>query len=97
MTDQIAPNYLTIGTDGEVGADFTGLINALGLIIPAADSTPPALDQSVRWVDANGDMVSQIYTFTGAGSQSEVEIEAHASDTLLNSSVAITSLTPQCR
>lgn len=100
MTDQISPNYLTIGADGEIGADFTGLINARGLIIPAAVSTPPALDQSVRWETTDGEVVTQLYAFAD-GSSSEFHAQAWATNSLTESSASIAALdsigNPQAR
>lgn len=49
--EQLSPNYLTLGPDGEVGANFTGLINALGLIIPAgiAQQPPQVASDQIVW------------------------------------------------
>lgn len=47
-----SPNYLTITPGGLVGANFTGLINALGLVIPEAPSNPQVNKNSIIWTDA---------------------------------------------
>lgn len=54
--EQLIPNYLTIDpATGEVGADFTGIIHALGLILPAAPNlnTPQGSNELV-WTALDG-------------------------------------------
>ena len=48
----ISPNFLTVNSDGTVGATFTGLIQALGLKLPSYVGSPPRLGpvtNSVQW------------------------------------------------
>lgn len=47
--DTLQPNYLTVNADGTVGADFTGKINAQGLILPTASSPPATAQSRVQW------------------------------------------------
>lgn len=60
-----SPTYLTIGTDGRVGATFTGIIRAQGVTL-VADVTPfPASlsDRLVQWVSPiDGDRSGVIWT-----------------------------------
>lgn len=48
-SEALQPNYLTVSPTGQVGADFTGIINALGLIIPAAQVGAPASTNKIVW------------------------------------------------
>lgn len=64
--EQLSPNYLTLDAFGNVGADFTGLVNALGLIIPAGTVQQPpqlATDQIV-WEAAGGVFVANVQAFS---------------------------------
>jgi hypothetical protein len=47
----ISPNYLTVDAQGHVSASFTGLINALGLVIPESQSASLALPNAIEWQD----------------------------------------------
>lgn len=66
--ETLQPNYLTVNKQGQVGADFTGLINALGLIIPAASGPSPGAVNRIQWQDtSNSDDVADLagVSFTG--------------------------------
>lgn len=52
--EQLSPNYLTVDPSGLVGAHFTGLVNALGLIIPESGGAAIQLTNSVQWQDPTG-------------------------------------------
>lgn len=73
--EQLSPNYLTVDAAGRVGAMFSGLINALGLILPASSiSTPPGQSQ-IQWQrTSDGAVVAQIYAqdLGGAGGRAGV-------------------------
>lgn len=58
--DSLQPNYLTVNPDGTIGADFTGKINAQGLILPAADSNTPPPDNKIQWTLSNGAAIADI-------------------------------------
>jgi hypothetical protein len=48
-SEVLEPNYLTVDPAGNVGANFTGTINALGLILPAGVSPSTTAQNQVRW------------------------------------------------
>lgn len=57
--ESLSPNYLTLGVDGEVGANFTGVVNALGLTLPAGVPLAPGPANEISWVrTADGDVVA---------------------------------------
>jgi hypothetical protein len=49
VADTLQPNVITVAANGEIGAAFTGLLNALGLIIPPAASPSYGLQNSITW------------------------------------------------
>jgi hypothetical protein len=65
--ETLTPNYLTIDPVTHlVGAKFTGIINALGLTLPAATSLPGSAANQVEWVrTSDGAVVAQIIGSTG--------------------------------
>lgn len=69
------PSYLTITPTGQVGADFTGLINALGLIIPAGISTQPQPQNQIVWEETNGGIVANIFAADFAG-ETELSLQS---------------------
>lgn len=73
--EQHVPTYLTTGPDGKVSAAFTGLVNALGLILPAGTGLPIGQAQAIRWQDANGAAVAQIYA-----TDQELDVEMLGTD-----------------
>lgn len=69
--EQLSPNYLTVDAQGRSGASFTGLINALGLILPAAaaPTLPIPAPSSVLWErQSDGAVVAEATAFGVAGS-----------------------------
>lgn len=71
--ESLSPNYLTVTPGGQVGANFTGLINALGLIIPASTFPTPGAQNSIQWIQqSNGAQVASVGAgYTGAGGAAE--------------------------
>ncbi|HWW67309.1 MAG TPA: hypothetical protein VNY83_04945 [Solirubrobacterales bacterium] len=53
MSDSMQITVLTVDPEGHVGADFTGLVNAQGLIMPEGGETPE-FENYVEWVDPQG-------------------------------------------
>lgn len=50
--DTLTPTYLTVTPDGKVGADFTGTVDALGVILPSGSSSlipPPVGINNIVW------------------------------------------------
>lgn len=60
------PNYQVINPDGTVGANFSGVINAQGLTIPASGSgSNYSAPNSVQWTrQSDGALVADIFPFT---------------------------------
>lgn len=61
--EALQPTYLTINPNtGLVGADFTGLVNALGLIIPAGSVFTPTPVNRIEWQrQSDGAVVADLY------------------------------------
>lgn len=59
----LQPNYLTIDPNtGVVGADFTGVISALGVTLPSGDTLTPPATNRVRWVrQSDGSVLADIF------------------------------------
>lgn len=79
--EQLSPNYLTLGPNGQVGANFTGLINALGLILPAGVSTTtPAGVNEVAWErQSDGAAVATVWAGeSGVGAAQEDVLQINA-------------------
>jgi hypothetical protein len=95
------PNYLTINpATGAIGANFTGLINALGLILPAA--LPPLTQtpsNTIEWQrPSDGTPVADIYAFrANADTNSFLEITADTIAGDANPSAIIVSSGPQSK
>lgn len=72
-TEGILQNFVTINpTTGVTNFNFTGIINALGLIIPAATgaSLTSALQNRVEWTDTAGDIIAELFAnTTGTGQE----------------------------
>lgn len=67
--DTLSPTYLTIDGQGRVSASFTGLINALGLVIPSGVSTTvPAGVNEIAWERASdGALVANVWAGEAGG------------------------------
>ncbi len=53
QADSLAPNYITINPDGQVGAEFTGTINAYGITLPLDEGTGAiSTEQVIQWLGA---------------------------------------------
>jgi hypothetical protein len=60
--DTLQPNYLTVNPDGSIGADFTGVINARGILMPEVEQGQPLRPSSIIWQRASdGAYTAQIY------------------------------------
>lgn len=55
QVDTLSPNYLVVNADGTVTANFSGFVDALGLQLPTALTTPDVEHHVdvIRWVDPN--------------------------------------------
>jgi hypothetical protein len=65
--ESLNPNYLTVNPQGQTGASFTGLVNALGLILPAAvaQQLPAQTTNQVVWEDTgSGALVASLEGFS---------------------------------
>jgi hypothetical protein len=84
-SEALNPNYLTVTPQGLVGADFTGVINAQGLVLPAATSITPAPVSEVAWKRASdGGLIATLFAYSIAGA-SQLDITADlASDSVAN-------------
>jgi hypothetical protein len=60
-SEQLIPNYLTISPGGQVGADFTGRVQASELDLIAGSPGSP-----IRWLNSQGGLVAQLSS-DGAG------------------------------
>lgn len=64
--DTLAPNVLTF-TGGTVGAKFTGLVNALGLVLPAGVGSPAPNNEIVWERISDGAVVATLSAVSGGG------------------------------
>lgn len=55
----VSPNFLTIDAQGRVSATFTGVVNAQGLNLQAAASSPGSANY-INWKDVNGALVASL-------------------------------------
>lgn len=53
-SEALSPNYMTVTPGGLVGADFTGLVNALGLVLPTGQGGAQTGANEINWQDATG-------------------------------------------
>lgn len=78
--ETLQPNYLSINpATGQIGANFSGLIQALGLILPAAGSSllPYPQNSSIEWVrQSDGAVVAQQSALSSGGTES-LEIRSY--------------------
>jgi hypothetical protein len=75
VADQLSPNYLTMTSGGQVGANFSGVINALGVTLPAG--TVKAANNEVAWKrTSDGAAVADIYGVSGGAGISTLNLEA---------------------
>lgn len=89
--EQLAPNYLTL-TNGLVGANFTGLINALGLIIPSAPTLTPGTSNEITWQRAaDGAGVATMAAASPAANQTDLTINAGDPSTDTGAAIDITA------
>lgn len=58
--ESLSPNYLTVNPTGQVGANFTGLINALGVVLPLGSFPTPQPQNSVEWTDTINEIVASM-------------------------------------
>lgn len=82
-SESLSPNYLTANAAGQVGANFTGLVNALGLILPTALSgfqPPTVANNQIVWEDSgNGALIANIQGFANdAGTTSGINVGSKA-------------------
>lgn len=68
-SEALNPNYLTLTPAGLVGANFTGVINALGLTLPAyqAGGAPTPAGNAIEWIRSDGVMIAQLGAFAAIG------------------------------
>jgi hypothetical protein len=52
LSDDVAPNFFTVNAKGEITAEFSGTINAFGLILPEEEKVGNASE--MKWVDGEG-------------------------------------------
>lgn len=56
--DSLAPNYLTIDAEGQVSANFSGVINAYGLLLPTYLTGGKASESFIKWIDPDDGKLS---------------------------------------
>lgn len=71
--EQLTPNYLTLSPTGQIGANFTGIINALGLVLKEATSGSLIPASAAVWEDAAGVVREWIQGFS-SGSQHQLAL-----------------------
>jgi hypothetical protein len=52
LPDDVAPNFFTVNSKGEITATFSGVINAFGLVLPENEKVGKASE--IQWVDDEG-------------------------------------------
>lgn len=72
-SEQAQPNYLTVDAQGRVSANFSGIINAQGVVIPSAFGGAPLPPNRISWQRASDRaFIADIFASTTvAGSTSE--------------------------
>src|SRR5215469_3602327 len=77
----ISDNFITINPNGTVGANFTGLINALGLILPAGTGAVSQAQNTVTWNRTTDNVpIATLYAFDqppGSGDQDQIGITSY--------------------
>lgn len=67
-SEALSPNYLTLDAQGNVGADFSGVIQADGITIPASNSIALAAQNEVAWQrTSDGALVADVGGYAGPG------------------------------
>lgn len=64
--DSMTPTYLTLSPTGQVGAAFTGLVNALGLVLPASTNFTPTNTNTVSWTTdgtQSGGLIAEMFGY----------------------------------
>ena len=60
-SEPLSPNYLTVTPAGLVSANFTGIVNALGLVLPASAVASPPPDSQIQWQrTSDGSLVASV-------------------------------------
>lgn len=99
--EQLSPNYLTLSPTGQVGANFTGLINALGLILPAGAGGPVPPEQTEEQVvwevaqpgpDPVGSVVGAVTAFDDQTGSQGISVSSQAQSSPDTSSALIRAL-----
>lgn len=66
--EALSPNFLTVTPAGQVGASFTGLVNALGLVLPTgAVLTPPSINRIIWQRASDGADTADISAVENSG------------------------------
>lgn len=64
--EALVPNYLTVDPQGRTGAAFSGLINALGLILPMTEDFTVSPINEITWeADTDGAQLAHIQADSG--------------------------------
>jgi hypothetical protein len=95
--EELSANYLTVTPGGLVGADFSGVIRASGVILPAATTSVPTPPNVVAWQrTADGAQVGQVYATTtippGPGGQQQLLLDSVAQTVTDSSTTVIAAL-----
>lgn len=78
--DSLTPNVITYD-GGTVGAKFTGLINALGVILPSAPGSSLTLPNAVEWQRAaDAALAAWVQGDWGPGLPTGMSVQAHNPD-----------------
>ncbi len=88
------PVYLTTDANGNVGANFTGKISALGIDILAGDSATPPADRKIRWhqTTLNGPVIAEVFTYQTAALSQYYQNTIFGVNQALNVSTATATL-----
>jgi hypothetical protein len=90
--ETLSPNYLTVDAAGHVGASFTGLINALGLILPAGVVSGPPLSSQIQWTrQADGALIADLLSYE-SGTVDVLQMDAKATAANYHSLVQLDAL-----
>jgi hypothetical protein len=75
--EALSPNYLTVDSQGRVGASFSGSISAQGVDLPSGTSSVLQPTNQIIWEPAaGGGVVASIGAFINAGDDSEIAVNA---------------------
>jgi hypothetical protein len=110
-SEALSPNYLTLDAEGNVGANFSGVIEADGVTLPASNTVALAAQNEVAWQrTSDGALIADVGGYAGpsgdvrlilnavnaANNQSEISLNATSDGGTLEANLTVAVVgTPQ--